>query len=183
MSFSRLYRVEAIVLKRRNIGEADRLVTLFSKERGKVTAMAKGIRRITSKRAPHLEVFSRIVLMIHKGKRFDTITEVAPLDTFSTLRKYLPRVSVAYVLCELIDVLLPEHQEHRDVYQQIFDALLSLDTSHPSKTFLADFSRDLLMSLGFLSFSKVLTEDGLIAYIEQLTERRLKTKRLLHQLE
>lgn len=179
---SRLYRVEAVILKRRNIGEADRLITFFSKERGKITATAKGIRRITSRRAPHLEVFSRVVLMLHKGQRFDTITEVSPLDTFSTLRKDLPRVNAAYVLCDLLDVLTPNDQEHRDVYGQIVAALSYLETSAPTKKFIFDYCRTLLTSLGFLSPSRHLTDEGLIAYVEELTERRLKTKNLLHQL-
>lgn len=180
MSFSRLIKVEAVILKRRNIGEADRLITLFSKERGKISAMAKGIRKITSKRAPHLEVFSRTILMLHKGDRFDTITEVFPIETYSTLRKHLDRVNAAYMLCESVDALLPEHQEHFDVYTQMIRALTHLEYAEPSRVFLAEFLKTLLVSLGFLTVSKELTVDELIAYIEQLTERRLKTKKIIH---
>lgn len=171
-----------MVLKRRNIGEADRLITFFSKEKGKITAIAKGIRRITSRRAPHLEVFSRVVVMLHRGSKLDTITEVTSLDSFVTLRKNLPRVNAAYVLCDLVDSLTAEHQEHRDVYLQMVKALASIEASAPPKGFLTEFSRNLLISLGFLSSTRTLTEEGLIAYVEQLTERRLKTKRLLREL-
>ncbi len=182
MSFLRLIKVEAIILKRRNIGEADRLITLFSKERGKVSAMAKGIRKITSKRAPHLEVFSRTILMLHKGERYDTITEVFPIATYSILRQSLDRVNTAYMLCESIDALLPEHQEHRDVYDQLIYALGRLEHTDPSKAFLTEFLQTLLISLGFLTSLKKLTVDELIAYIEQLTERRLKTKKIVYLL-
>lgn len=182
MSSFRLYKLEAIVLKRRNIGEADRLITLFSKERGKITATAKGIRRITSKRAPYLEVFSRIDVMLHKGQKYDTITEVSSLETFSTLRKHLPRVSMAYILCELIDILLPEHQEHRDVYAQMLEVFNRLELSNPTNTTFTVFATKLLISLGFLSDVKPIAEEELIPYIEQLTERKLKTKKLVYQL-
>ncbi len=170
------------MLKRRNIGEADRLITLFSKEHGKITAVAKGIRRVSSRRAPHLEIFSRVVVMLHKGSTLDTITEVTSLDTFSTLRKNLPRVNAAYVVCDLVDSLTPQLQEHRDVYAQMVGALMYLEASHPINGFLTEFSKNLLISLGFLAPNRTLTEEGLIAYVEQITERRLKTKSLFHQL-
>lgn len=179
MSAPHLYRLEAVVLKRKNIGEADRLITFFSKEKGKITAVAKGIRRIHSRRGPHLEVFSRVVVMLHRGSRLDTITEVTSLNTFPALRKHLQRVNAAYILSDLIDSLTPEHQEHRDVFEQIVEALGSLEASGPTNGFIAQFGRNLLISLGFLAPTRMLTEDGLIAYIEQVTERRLKTKNLI----
>ena len=182
MSPPRLYRVEAVVLKRRNTGEADRLITLFTKERGKIVAMAKGIRRLSSKRAPFLEVFSRTTILLYKGQKYDTITEVSPIAPYAALRKHLDRISAAYVLCESIDILLPEHQEHPDVYGQMIQALGSLEQADPSREFLSSFLNSLLVSLGFLTSSKDMQTSELIAYIEQLTERRMKTKKIVYQL-
>lgn len=164
------------------MGEADRLITLFSKERGKIVAMAKGIRRISSKRAPYLEVFSRATILLYKGQKYDTITEVSPIASYEILRKHLDRISAAYVLCESIEILLPEHQEHIDVYGQLIQALGCLEQTDPSKEFLPKFLNTLLVSLGFLTSSKDMQIGELIAYIEQLTERRMKTKKIVYQL-
>ena len=76
----------------------------------------KGIRRITSKRAPHLEIFTHLTCLVHKGKTMDSITEVTSLESYPNIRNEVDRVSIAYLLCELVDTLLGEKQEHRDVY-------------------------------------------------------------------
>lgn len=182
MSPGRIYTVEGIVLKRRNSGEADRIITLFTKEKGKLVVTAKGIRRITSKRAPHLEVFSRGRLLLHRGHYRDTVSEIEPLATYADLRKDLARVSVAYYLCEVIDVLLPEQQEHRDVYSHLTQALHSLNTSVPSDDYMQLFTEKLLILLGFLSVQRHLSNEEIFSYIEQLTERKLRTRKLLRQL-
>jgi DNA repair protein RecO (recombination protein O) len=182
MSTGRFYTVEGIVLKRKNSGEADRIITLFTKEKGKLVVTAKGIRRITSKRAPHLEVFSRGRLLLHRGHYRDTISEIEPLATYADLRNHLGRVSVAYYLCEVIDVLLPEQQEHRDVYSQLTQALVILDRGNPADDYIQVFTEKLLILLGFLSAQRRLSTEEVLAYVEQLTERKLRTRRLLLQL-
>ncbi len=182
MSTGRIYTVEGIVLKRRNSGEADRIITLFTKEKGKLVVTAKGIRRITSKRAPHVEVFSRGRLLLHRGRYRDTVSEIEPLATYADVRGHLRRISVAYYLCELIDVLLPEQQEHRDVYSHLTQALVLLDRGNPADDYVQLFTEKLLILLGFLSHQRRLSTDEVLSYVEQLTERKLRTRRLLHQL-
>ncbi len=182
MSPGRIYTVEGIVLKRRNYGEADRVVTLFTKEKGKLVVVAKGIRRISSKRAPHLEVFSRGKLLLHRGTHRDTVSEIEPIAAYPDLRKHLKRVSVAYYLCEVIDVLLPQQQEHRDVYYHFIEALASLNAGNPSIEYIQLFTEKLLILLGFLSTNKRLSTEEVFAYVEQLTERKLRTRNLMRQL-
>lgn len=182
MSPGRIYTVEGIVLKRRNSGEVDRIITLFTKEKGKLVVTAKGIRRITSKRAPHLEIFSRGRLLVYRGQRHDTLSEVAPIDTYPDLRKQLIKISAAYYLCEVVDALLPQQLEHRDVYTHLVGALSFLDSSNLTEGFLSEFTEKLLVMLGFLSALRPLPGDGAMSYVEQLTERKLRTRKLLRQL-
>lgn len=182
MSPGRIYTVEGIVLKRRNYGEADRIITLFTKEKGKIVVVAKGVRRISSKRAPHLEVFSRGKLLLHRGHHRDTVSEIESIETYGDLRNHLGRVSVAYYLCEVIDVLLPEQQEHRDVYYHFIDALTSLNDRNPSIEYIQLFTEKLLILLGFLSEKRRLSTEEAFSYVEQLTERKLRTRKLMRQL-
>ena len=73
----RSYKATAIILKRTNFSEADRLITIFTKKHGKLTLIAKGIRKLTSRKKGHLELFTLAQLQIAKTKSIDIITEAA----------------------------------------------------------------------------------------------------------
>lgn len=185
MTSGRIYKVEAIVLTRRNTGEADRVLTLFTKEYGKIRAIAKGIRKIQSHRGPHAEVFNRVIAMLYQGKTpLDLVNEITPLETYQMLRKYLDRVNTAYFLCELIDRMLPERQEHRDVFTLLTRELRRLDDLTVANTTILreEFARELLRELGFLEKNKLLAGDELEEYIESIIQRHLRTPKILRRL-
>ncbi len=185
MVWSRIYTTEAVILKRRNIGEADRLITVFTKQHGKLRLIAKGIRKITSRRGPHLEVFSHIRLTIHHGKTFDSISEVQTVDAFANIRKKLSRISRGYYICELVDGLLAEKQEHRDVFELVVRIFTSLNNSDSQSTInvqTIEFTLELLRRLGFLSESKHLSPDELTSFVESIIEKRLRTPKFMHQV-
>lgn len=178
------YRAEGIILKRKNIGEADRIVTVFTREYGKLRLIAKGIRKVTSRRAPHLEVFSRVVLLIHRGKAWDSISEVSSVAAYPMIRKDLEKVSVGYFLCELVDALLPEKQEHRDVYILLTDALSDLDSGSKPAMYAhsRQFAVSLLWALGFLPHERKLAGADLQAFIENITEKDLRTPAFVRKI-
>lgn len=76
------YRAEAIVLRTQKLGEADRIITLLTRERGKVRAVAKGVRRTKSKFGARLEPFSRVDLLVFAGKNLDIITQAESLNSY-----------------------------------------------------------------------------------------------------
>ena len=95
------YSDVGIVLKRLKLGEADKLVTFYTQRHGKVTAIARGLRRPTSKRAGSLELFNIVKSSFIKGKgELDTLAEVQILESHSGWRKHLGRVNLAYQLAE-----------------------------------------------------------------------------------
>ncbi len=177
MSSPRIYKADGIILKRKNIGESDRILTIFTKEYGKLRIIAKGIRRVTSRRAPHLEVFTRVNTLLHRGKSLDSISEVEPVEIFEEIRGDLGRVSIAYLYCELIDALLPEKQEHRDIFDLLVHSLQTLNNKDSDDTYYysRQFALELLWRLGFLPRSKTLRGDDLKSFIENITEKRLRT--------
>ncbi|MEK7141089.1 MAG: DNA repair protein RecO [Patescibacteria group bacterium] len=183
-TLGREYRTNAIILKRRNIGEADRILTIFSKEYGKMKVIAKGIRRLGSRRSPHVEVFSHSVLMLHRAKTWDIVTEATPIDPFSFLRMRLSRVSSAYYLCELVDVLLPDRQEHRDVYSLLHGALQTLNGAAEIDPSAASeqYALELLRLLGYLAHDRSIPAARIDPYIEQIIEKCLRTPKFLMQL-
>ena len=78
-----LYRDQAIVLRTQKLGEADRIITLFTKEHGRIKAVAKGVRRTKSRFGARLEPASYIDLQLYTGRTFDTITQVVSIENYS----------------------------------------------------------------------------------------------------
>jgi len=177
MTVPRVYKVEGIILKRKSVGEADRILTIFTKEHGKLRAIAKGIRKTTSRRASHLEVFNRVSIVLHVGKTFDHLSEVTTLEAYERLRTDLARVSMAYYIAELIDSLLPERQEHAEVYALFCAAMEAIQNGAATGIYKTgkDFTLNLLWTLGFLPEGKILTGQKLQDFIETITERRIKS--------
>src|SRR5512144_2090290 len=97
------YQVYGIVLKRHDLGEADKIVTLFTRDQGKITVKAKGLRKVTSRRAGSLELFHQVKALIIPGKStFDIIADVELIQSSFSWRKFLGRITIAYQLVEVI---------------------------------------------------------------------------------
>ena len=89
MTRQRLYRTPAVILKRMDLGEADRIVTLYSRDVGKIRAVAKGVRRTTSRSAGHLEPFTLSDVMFAVGRELDVISQADTLESFRKVREDL----------------------------------------------------------------------------------------------
>lgn len=103
METPRSYRVTAVVLRHADWGEADRLVTLFTREQGKVRALAKGARRIRSRKAGHLEPFTQVTLQLARGRDMPIITQAETLAAYLPIRDDLLRTGYAAYIIELLD--------------------------------------------------------------------------------
>lgn len=184
MTASRVYKTEGIILKRKNIGEADRMLTVFTREYGKIRVIAKGIRKISSRRAPHLEPFTRVAMVVYRGKTLDSVSEVQPLAIYEDIRHDLERVSIAYYLCELVESLLAEKQEHAEVFLMFSQALSELGESRAGEMYRMSkaFTLALLWELGFLPRTQSLNGEALQDFIETITERKLKSTHFARQL-
>ena len=119
----RVYRTEAIVLRRSDFGEADRLLTVMTPYLGKLRLLAKGVRRTRSRKAGHLETFTRTQLLVARGRNLDIITQAQTLEPYLALRQDLWRMSHAYYAGELIDRFSEEDAENEAVYRLFADAL------------------------------------------------------------
>lgn len=129
MASSHLVRTEAVVLRRHDLGEADRIVTLYSGHYGKVRAVAKGVRRPTSKLGGHLELFTHVQVMLARGRNLDVITQVETLSSFLGLREDLWRAGHAYYVAELLDRMTEEHAENAALYRLLVTTLQRVATA------------------------------------------------------
>ncbi len=139
MTRERLYRVQAIVLRRTDFGEADRLLTLFTPDLGKLRVNAKGARKPSSRKSGHVELFTHVDLLIAKGQHMDVITQADTIEAFIALRNNLERVSYAYYLAELVDKFSEEGSENRPVFDLLVHALGWLSEPATNPALLARF--------------------------------------------
>lgn len=185
----------AIVLKRINYGEADRILTLFTRANGKISAIAKGVRKITSRKAPHIELFSHAKLYFAVSHQLPIITQAETISDFAQLKNGLQRTKHAFHLLETLDQLLVEGQPHTEIFDHLIHDLHTLSVPNISlstaEDILANFEIFLLEHLGFGSPAKIAKlsagspqlspPDFLIvnAYIESVIDRQLTSLRKL----
>lgn len=124
---TRVYSTEAIVLRRTNFGEADRILTLFTPSYGKVRAIAKGVRRTTSRLSGHLEPFTRTQLLLATGRDLDIITQAEGRERLDHLRDHHWHATGAWYVAELIDRFLEDADPHPRLYPLFTRTLRLLD--------------------------------------------------------
>jgi len=145
----RLYKTEAIVLKHIPIGEADRLVTLYTPHLGKVRAVARGARRTKSKLAGHLEPLTRVQVLIRRGKTLDTISQGETVMSNIDLRNDLWRMSCGLYMAELIERFTQEQMENLSLYRLFRDSLASAGVSKAIDLLLRSFELRMLHLVGY----------------------------------
>src|SRR5882757_7580474 len=96
-------RTEGIVIKRRNYGEADRILTVLTRDYGKISIKATGVRKITSRRSAHIELLNHTTLHLYKKNTFMVLTEAKMLEDFSVIKQDFQKIGLAYHFCELVD--------------------------------------------------------------------------------
>ena len=143
------FSVEAVVLRLRALGEADRIITLFSRERGKHSAVARGARKVANKFGARLDFFSRVSLMLHEGKSLDAITSVQTVSSIWEKLVEPDAFAAASYVAETIDALCEPDLAVPDVYEALcqFQKALALNINHDE--LLAAMDLRLLDALGF----------------------------------
>lgn len=162
------------VLKRFNFGEADRFVTLFTKENGKVEVLAKGVRKITSKRSSHIEPLNLIKFNSVKSSKNFILTEVELINSFEERKSSLKQCEIAFFVCELIDGLCPQGQVSSEIFSMIGSFLRGGENSDEE---LLKFETRILSSLGYWNVENKFNSEGEARlYIESLLEKKMKSR-------
>src|SRR5438874_12347061 len=123
-----LYKSEAIVIKRINLGEADKILTVFTPSFGKLRVVAKGVRKVSSRLAGHVELFTRSQMLLAKGRNLDIVTQSETVDAFRPLHDDLSRLARASYAAELLDKLTPDALENYPAYKLIVETFQLLST-------------------------------------------------------
>jgi DNA repair protein RecO (recombination protein O) len=141
--------VEGIVLKKFDYKEADEIITVFSKELGKVKFFAKGVRKISSKRQPHLQTGNFVVCNLNKVGEMFFVQSTFLRSGLSTLKSSEKGVEYMYRFCFLLDRLLPELEQEESVYFLTLDFFKDLARNVSFDNYLLNsYMANLLMLLG-----------------------------------
>lgn len=112
----KLYSVDALVIKARDYGEADKILSLYTREQGKIQAISKGVRKPASRLRGGVQLFSHSRLLLYRGRTLDTVTQAETREAFAGLRDDLARLAYASYLVELLDHAVPEREPNERLF-------------------------------------------------------------------
>lgn len=124
---TRVRSTHVLVLRRRDVADADRLLTVLTPSEGKIELLAKGVRKTASRKAGHLEPFTHAHVMVAQGRTWDLITEATTVESFRYLRENLDAIGWAAYIGELLDSFSDNGDENRPLWEMALFALRQLD--------------------------------------------------------
>lgn len=122
-----VYKVEGVVLRHQPIGEADRILTLLTREHGRLRVSARGVRKTTSRLGGRVQPFTHGRFLLARGRTLDVVAQAEVLHAFPGLQQDLLRGAYAAYVAELVDRFLPERDRHPEVYDAVLDALAVIE--------------------------------------------------------
>lgn len=149
------YQADAIVLRRLDYGEADRILTLLTREHGKLAAIAKGARKSRA-RASSLDLFGRSRMMLAKGHNLDVVAQVDRRGDVRNIAGDLERTAYASLLSEVVDKVLEDRHPVDDIFDLVVQTLERLNT--PQRSPRADGAWFLMRILELLGYQPQLQE-------------------------
>ena len=171
-----LYKTSGIIIKRINLGEFDRLITVYTQDFGKLVIKGKAVRKNQAKLKGHLELFLFSNLMIAPGKGFDIITSAETIKSFPYLHKNISSLYIAIYFSEILDKLIDGPEKDENLWQLILSSFEDLNKKDiDTKLIINNFENKLLQILGygqqkdFISFVQELLNSKINSY-QQLTE-------------
>ena len=150
MVLPRSYRSEGVVLESRPQGEANLLVTLLARDKGKLKAIAKGARKLTSRMVGHLEPLTRVELALARGRDLDIVTQSQVVESFQPLKANLEGVSRGLYLAELVNEYAAQGVANLGLYNLLLDTLRLLPASCNPDLTMRHFELHLLKLSGFM---------------------------------
>jgi DNA repair protein RecO (recombination protein O) len=147
------FKTEAVVLRSLRFGEADRVLHLYTAERGRVGAVAKGVRRVRTRFGGRLEPLFRVRLVLHEGRgELCTVTSAETVDAHPALREHRRALDRATQACDAVLRLFDAAEPNRPAYHLLCRelALLDSDPTHATRAHGLAFRLKLLLAAGFL---------------------------------
>ncbi len=174
-----MYQIKsrAFVLKKVNYSETDRVVTLLTKNKGKMPFIAKGVRRPKSKKRGHLEIFNLIEFSgsIKNGK-MGYLSEVTTVRSFPSIKTSLGKIALAYYFMEVVGRVSQHEDASEDLFKLVGKYLAKLEKTNRLKLLREEFIYDLLVLIGF--WPKGIEMQDPDEVLEEVLERKLSSLRV-----
>ena len=142
------FQVEGIVIHTREFGEKDALLTLITKERGKLSIICKGVKKPVSRMRSAAQLFTHARFFLYEGKSLATATQAQSLENFKTISTDLTKFAVASYWAELLELVIPEREMNYHAYLLTLKSLRLLDENFTWALFFA-FQFKLLTITGY----------------------------------
>lgn len=142
------YKTVGVILRRVNYSEADRIITFLTPQKGKVSAMARGVRKIKSRLGGSLELFSVVELMLARGRNLDIVTGARLKQHFGHIVADYERLRRAFLFCEMVDKLTSDSSAP-ETYDVLVESLGHLDEGYAPEVVELYFKLHLLDILGY----------------------------------
>ena len=149
MDRERLYRTEGLILHHKEFGEADRLLIVLTPHLGQLRLLAKGARKLTSRKAGHVEPLTHASLLVARGQSLDIVSQAETLEPFRRLHDDLDNVGLAYYVAELVSRFTEEGDENPALFQLTLDTLGRLEEATDRQLVVRFFE---LRALGLLGY-------------------------------
>jgi len=149
MGTPRSYQTQAIIIKQTKLGEADKILTIYTPEFGKLKAVAKGTCRPGSKFGGNVEPLTHSLMMLARGRNLDIVTQSQTIDGFLTLKSDLWYMACGFYLLELVDSFTVENSENPLLFDLLLDTLHRLCRADSSEIVLRYFELHFLHYLGY----------------------------------
>ena len=158
------YKTRAIILKTAPFSEADKMVTLFSRDAGKIKAIAKSARKVPSRLGGRVEPFTHAEYFIAKGRNLDIISQCQMIETFQKIRDGEDRLPAGLYILKLIDMGTSIGQPYPELFDLLLNALLQLKADVPGRKVAKGFVTDFVVLEGIYQ-AEVNPTDSLIEHI------------------
>lgn len=171
---SHSFKTEVIILKRSNTGETDRVVTLLSKDRGKIVCVAKGVRKLKSSNAAALEPGNLARVFLIETKSMPLLTQSKLLAEATHLRQTLAGISQLSQILEIFDRLFVEDFIDEETSQLAFDIHQELLSPLKKNAKIKELLRELIKALGYQDFKET-AHANILDYVSEITEKKMKS--------
>lgn len=144
-----MIKTEGIILKKSDLGETDRLLTIYTKDFGKIKVLAKGVKKLNSKLRYHLEPLNYSYLILIEGKNFRIIKDAVLMDQFLNIRQDLKKTGVIFELMKLLDELIIDEEQDENIWTLCLITLQQLNRGGQLSSIIRNFRNNLINLLGY----------------------------------
>ena len=167
----RTIKVEGLVIGRRNLPNQDRIIIFFSQELGKIILLGKNIKKITSKRLPHVQTGNYLQVSVEERHGIYYLQDTNLISAYSQIKKSLAKVNQLYLIFFILNKILPERQMEGSSFLLTRNFLKKLSQEPLNETRLKNYLNELLIGLGYLQEKINLSE--LLAKTEEIIAEKI----------